>query len=119
MKFFAIAATAIALAATPAAAGGWGGSHSVVSPQFANASAMNLAVQSGAIKAIVSKGSVKQVTGASAEAINKSNCGCKGSQEATAHSKNVSFQVGTITPGFSVGSINQSAVSTSLAKNVR
>lgn len=119
MKFVLVAASALAFAATPALAGGWGGSHYGGSPQFATSSALNYATQIGSIKSFVSKGHIKQMTGASAEAINKSTCGCKGDQVAKANAKNVSFQVGTIHAGFSVGSINQTAVTTALAKNTR
>ncbi len=119
MKFLVIAASAFAFAATPALAGGWGGHNYGGSPQFAHSSALNLAKQVGTINAGFSKGSVNQVTGAAAEAINKSKCGCKGDQTAKAMSKNISFQVGTINAGKSIGSVDQSAISTSLAKNVR
>lgn len=119
MKFVLIAASAFAFAATPALAGGWGGSNYAGAPQFASSAAVNYAKQTGAIKAIISKGHIKQVTGASAEAINEGNCGCSGKQVAKAASKNTSFQVATIHAGFSLGSINQSAVSTSLAHNAR
>jgi hypothetical protein len=119
MKLVILAASAFALVATPAFAGGWGGSDKPASPQFAHSSAFNYAVQVGAIKSHFSKGNVKQVAGAGAESINKASCGCEGKQVATAHSKNVSLQVATINSGYSFGSINQSAVSTSLAKNIR
>ena len=119
MKFAFIVASALTLAATPAFAGGFGGSHYAGSPQFASSAAVNYAHQTGAIKAIVSKGHIKQVTGAAAEAVNESGCGCAGKQVAKATSKNTSFQVGTIHAGFSSGSINQSAVSTSMARNTR
>jgi hypothetical protein len=119
MKLVIIAASAFAFIATPAFAGGFGGSHYAGSPQFASSAASNYAHQTGVIKAIVSKGHIKQVTGASAEAINEGNCGCSGKQVAKATSKNTSFQVATIHAGFSSGSINQSAVSTSLARNSR
>lgn len=119
MKLAVIAASVLALAATPALAGGWGGHHQPASPQFAHASAMNYAVQAASIKAFISKGSIDQVTGASAEALNKAPCGCAGTQVATAKSKSVSLQVATIKSGVALGSISQSAVSTALAKNVR
>lgn len=119
MKFLVVAASALAFATTPALAGGWGGSNYGGSPQFAHASAINLATQVGSIKAIVSKGNLKQLTGASAEAINKTTCGCRGKMKAGATAKNVSFQAGTIHAGFSFGSINQQAVSSAVAKNVR
>lgn len=119
MKFLVIAASALAFAATPALAGGWGGSNYGGSPQFAHSSAMNYAKQIATINAGKSFGKIEQVTGAGAEAINKSSCGCKGKQVAKANAKNVSFQVGTINAGFTMGSISQSAVTTSLAKNVR
>ncbi len=119
MKFAIAALSALALTAAPAFAGGYDNNHFAGSPQFANSSALNFAVQAGSIHALVSKGNIKQVAGASAEAINKGSCGCSGEQIANAVSKNTSFQVGTIKAGFSVGSINQSGVSTSTAKNVR
>jgi hypothetical protein len=119
MKLVVIAASALAFVATPALAGGWGGSHYAGAPQFASSAAVNYATQSGAIKALVSKGHIKQVTGASAEAYNEGNCGCAGHQTAKAYSKNTSFQIGTISAGLSVGSINQSAVSTATAVNSR
>jgi hypothetical protein len=117
MKFALIVASAFALVTTPALAGGFGGSNYAGSPQFASSAASNYAHQTGAIKAIVSKGHIKQVTGAAAEAINEGSCGCVGERVAKATSKNTSFQVGTIHAGFSSGSISQSAVSTSLARN--
>lgn len=119
MKFAIIAASALAFAASPALAGGWGGSHYAGSPQFAMSSALNYAHQVGSIKALVSKGKITQVTGASAEAINKSKCGCKGSQTALANAKNVSFQAATVTSGFHKGGIEQTAVTSAIAKNVR
>jgi hypothetical protein len=118
MKTLIVAASALIIATAPAFAGGYGHSQPT-SPQFANATALNYAAQLGSVKALFSKGNIKQVTGASAEAINKSNCGCKGSQTANAFAKNNSIQVATIKAGVSIGSINQSAVATSLAKNVR
>jgi len=119
MKFVIIAASAFALATTPAFAGGFSGANYAGSPQFASSAASNYAHQTGAIKAIVSMGHITQVTGAAAEAVNESGCGCGGKQVAKATSKNTSFQVGTIHAGVSSGSINQSAVSTSLARNTR
>jgi hypothetical protein len=119
MKLVILAASAFALVATPAFAGGWGGWDKPASPQFAHSSAMNYAVQVAKIRSHDAKGSIDQVTGASAESINKASCGCEGKQVATAHSKNVSLQVAKIRSDYSFGSINQSAVSTSLAKNIR
>ena len=119
MKFVLVAASALAFAATPALAGGWGGSHHSVSPQFAASSALNLAVQAASIKAGFTKGSITQVAGADAQSINKSSCGCRGSQTALATSKNVSLQAGSIRAFVNNGSISQTGVSTSLAKNVR
>lgn len=118
MKSLIVAATALIVATAPAFAGGYGHS-SPTSPQFANATALNYATQVASVKTLFSKGKVEQVTGASAEAINKSNCGCKGSQTANAFAKNNSIQVATVKSGFNVGGISQSAVATSLAKNVR
>jgi len=117
MKFAIIAASAFAFAATPAFAGGWGGSNYGGSPQFASSSASNYAEQTGAIRAVVSRGHIDQVTGAAAEAINERSCGCSGKQVAVASSKNTSFQVATIQGRFSTGSITQSSVSTSVAHN--
>lgn len=126
MKFLVVAASALAFAATPALAGGWGGSNYGGSPQFANSSALNFAKQMGTIKAQSGhskhgwgksvKSRIDQMTGASAEAINKSSCGCKGKQVAKAFAKNNSFQTAKI---YGVGTITQSAVSSALAKNVR
>jgi len=118
MKRIIIAASALLVASAPAFAGGW--SHqSPSSPQFANSSALNLAVQVGSIHSFVSKGNVKQVTGAGAESYNKAECGCKGKQVANSVSKNVSLQVGRISGGLNVGSVNQSAVSTAYSGNTR
>ncbi|MGF1619436.1 MAG: hypothetical protein ACFCUR_02340 [Rhodomicrobiaceae bacterium] len=118
MKRIIIAASALIVATAPAFAGGW--SHqSPSSPQMANSSALNLALQVGSISAYHSTGSVKQVTGAGAESINKANCGCKGLQTANSVSKNVSIQVGRINSHHSVGSIDQSAVSTAFSSNRR
>jgi hypothetical protein len=119
MKFALIAASAFALIATPALAGGFNGSNYGGSPQFASSAAVNYAKQTGAIKSMMSKGHINQDAGAAAEAANDSSCGCKGKQVAKATSKNTSFQVATIKAGYSTGSINQSAVSTSLAHNSR
>ena len=119
MKFVIIAASAFAFVATPTLAGGFGGSHYAGSPQFASSAASNYAHQAGVIKAVINKGYIKQMTGASAEAINEANCGCTGKQVATASSKNTSFQVATIHAGYNSGSIKQSAVSTSVARNSR
>jgi hypothetical protein len=119
MKLAIVAASALMLAAAPAFAGGYGDSHYAGAPQFANSAAINYAAQVGSIKAMVSKGSIKQVTGAAAEASNEGPCGCKGESVANAYSKNTSFQVGTIHAGVSMGSISQSAVSTATAKNFR
>jgi hypothetical protein len=80
---------------------------------------MNYAVQAGSIHALLSKGHIDQVTGAGAESLNKSRCGCDGKQVAKATSKNVSFQSAKIGAGLSFGSITQSAVSTASAKNIR
>jgi len=117
MKFTFIVASAFALAATPALAGGWGGSHYAGSPQFANSAAVNYAKQTGAIKTMTSKGRINQDTGAAAEAVNEGNCGCAGKRVAKATSKNTTFQVAKIQGRFSKGSINQSSFSTSLARN--
>jgi hypothetical protein len=117
MKFALIAASAFALAATPALAGGFGGSHYAGSPQFASSAAVNYAHQTGAIKSMVNKGHIHQDAGAAAEAINEGNCGCAGKRVAKATSKNTSFQVATIKAGYNSGSIRQSSVSTALARN--
>jgi hypothetical protein len=117
MKFVIIAASAFAFVATPAFAGGFGGSNYAGSPQFASSAASNYAHQTGAIKTVTSKGHIHQDTGAAAEAINEGNCGCAGERVAKATSKNTSFQVATIKGHYSAGSINQSSVSTSLARN--
>lgn len=117
MKFALIVASALTLAASPAFAGGFGGSNYGGSPQFASSAASNYAHQTGAIKTVTSKGHINQDTGAAAEAINEGNCGCAGKKVAKATSKNVSFQVATIQGHSSKGSINQSSVSTSLARN--
>ena len=117
MKFALIAASAFALAATPALAGGFGGSHYAGSPQFASSAAVNYAHQTGAIKSMVNKGHIHQDAGAAAEAINEGNCGCAGKRVAKATSKNTSFQVATIKSGYNSGSIRQSSVSTALARN--
>jgi hypothetical protein len=117
MKFGIIAASVLALAATPALAGGFGGSHYAGSPQFASSAAVNYAKQTGAIKSIYSSGHIHQDTGAAAEAINEGNCGCAGKRVAKATSKNTSFQSATIQGHSSKGSITQSAVSTSLSRN--
>jgi hypothetical protein len=118
MKSLIVAASALIIATAPAFAGGYGHQQST-SPQFANASALNYAKQLGSVHAAFSKGSIKQVTGAGAEALNQSHCGCPGSQTANAFAKNHSIQAATIGAGVSIGSINQSAVATSLAKNIR
>ncbi len=119
MKRIIIAASALIVATAPAFAGGWS-NHSPSSPQLAHSSAYNLAVQVGTISAYHnSKGRVKQVTGAGAESLNKSGCGCKGVQKASAVSKNVSIQVGRIDSHHSVGSISQSSISTALSSNKR
>jgi hypothetical protein len=117
MKFVIIAASAFAFAATPAFAGGFGGSHYAGSPQFASSAAVNYAHQTGAIKTVTSKGHINQDTGAAAEATNEGNCGCVGKRVAKATSKNTSFQVATIQGHTSTGSINQSSFSTALAHN--
>ena len=118
MKSLIVAASALIIATGPAFAGGWD-YQQPTSPQFANATALNYAVQIGSVKALFNKGGIKQVTGAGAEAINESFCGCKGEQHANAFAKNVSIQTATIKGGLSVGSVNQSAVATSFAKNYR
>ena len=117
MKFALIAASVFALAATPALAGGFGGSHYAGSPQFASSAAVNYAKQTGAIKSMTNKGHIHQDAGAAAEAVNEGNCSCKGKRVAKATSKNTSFQVATITTGYNSGSIKQSSVSTALARN--
>jgi hypothetical protein len=118
MKRIIIAASALIVATAPAFAGGW--SHqSPSSPQLAQSSALNLAVQVGSVKSFFSKGGVKQVTGAGAESLNRSECGCIGSQTATSVSKNVSLQVGSISGGLNVGKIDQSSISTSYSSNAR
>ena len=117
MKFALIVASALTLAATPAFAGGFGGSHYAGSPQFASSAASNYAHQTGAIKSMTNKGHIHQDAGAAAEAINEGNCSCKGKRVAKATSKNTSFQVATIKAGYNSGSINQSSVSTALARN--
>jgi hypothetical protein len=119
MKFLVIAASALAFAATPALAGGWGGSNYGGSPQFANSSATNYALQVGSMKSLIGFGGIEQVAGAGAESVNLSRCGCKGKQVAKANSKNTSFQAAYIHSGLSVGHISQSAVATSTAKNIR
>jgi hypothetical protein len=118
MKSLIVAASALIIATAPAFAGGYG-YQSPTSPQFANATALNYAKQLGSVNAAFSKGGIKQVTGAGAEAHNQSYCGCPGSQTANAFAKNLSIQTATIGAVASVGSINQSAVATSLAKNTR
>ncbi len=117
MKFALIVASALTLAATPALAGGFGGSHYAGSPQFASSAAVNYAKQTGAIKSMTNKGHIHQDAGAAAEAVNEGNCSCKGKRVAKATSKNTSFQVATIQSGYNSGSIKQSSVSTALARN--
>ena len=117
MKFTLIVASALTLAATPAFAGGFGGSHYAGSPQFASSAAVNYAHQIGTIKAITSMGHIHQDAGAAAEAVNEGNCSCMGKRVAKATSKNTSFQVATIQAHYNMGSINQSSVSTALARN--
>lgn len=118
MKSLIVAASALIIASAPAFAGGYGHSQPT-SPQFAAASAENFAVQSGAIKAGFNKGGIKQVAGASADAVNYADCGCSGSQTAVASAKNVSIQTAVINAGVSYGSISQSGVATASAKNFR
>ncbi len=67
MKLVVVATSALLLAASPAFAGGFDNHSQPTSPQFAGSSALNYAVQAGSIRALFSKGSVKQVTGAGAE----------------------------------------------------
>jgi hypothetical protein len=118
MKSLIVAATALIVATAPAFAGGYGHSQPT-SPQFASATALNYATQIATVKSHMNKGKIEQVTGASAEALNKSGCGCHGSQTAHAFAKNNSIQVATVKSGFTVGGISQSAVATSTAKNLR
>ena len=120
MKFGLITATALILSASAAMAGGFNGSHHSPAPQFANASAYNMAAQVGAI--FGSKVShLEQVAGATAEAVNKAKCGCTpGKQVANAHAKNVSIQVGKIDSyGGFISKLSQTAVSSATAKNIR
>lgn len=119
MKLVIVATSALLLAVAPASAGGWGGQQSPSAPQFANSTALNYAKQIASIHAFKAYGGIKQVTGAGAESINKADCGCTGSQTATSFAKNYSFQVGTVKSGISGGWIDQSAVATSVSKNIR
>jgi hypothetical protein len=118
MKLILIAASALAFAATPSMAGGFSGSNYAGAPQFASSAASNYAHQLADIGAYKTKGHIDQVTGAAAEAVNESDCGCTGSRTAVAVAKNTSFQVGAIHATFTSGSITQSAVSTALAHNI-
>lgn len=120
MKLGIIAATALVLSASSAMAGGFNGSYQAPAPQFANASALNLVVQAAEIRG--SKLSeLEQITGATATATNKANCGCvSGVQAANASSKNVTIQLGKIEThhGFSA-TLSQTSVSSATAVNVR
>jgi hypothetical protein len=119
MKIAIITASVLALSVTPALAGGFGGSHHVSAPQFATSSALNLAVQIGKVRA-GGNAKIEQVAGAAADAINKANCGCQAaSQTAHASSKNVSLQLGSASSYFGKATLSQTAVSTSVAKNIR
>lgn len=114
-----IIAAAFAITATPALAGGFGGPKNVTAPQFANASALNLAIQAGGVHS-KAKGKMEQLTGAAADAINKSECHCEpGLQAANAKAKNVSIQAGSVSSWNGRGVLNQSAVSTAISKNIR
>lgn len=119
MKTVIVAASAFLLALAPASAGGYGGHNQVSAPQFAHSSALNYVKQIGVIKAHTNKGKLKQVTGASAESINKASCDCPGKQVAKSFGKNRSFQFGAIKAGHNSGKLDQSSVVTSFSKNVR
>lgn len=119
MKLVAIAASALILSASSAFAGGFGGHNHNTAPQFATSSALNLALQVGTVSGYKAS-SLEQISGAAAEAINKSNCGClPGSQTAHAGAKNVSIQFGKVTSVKGKASLSQTAVATSVAKNIR
>ena len=120
MKLGIIAATALLLSASSAMAGGFNGSHYTPAPQFANSSALNMAVQAASISGHKIS-HLEQITGATAEALNEANCGCQpGLQVANAHAKSVSIQVGKIESyGGFVGKLSQTAVSSATAHNVR
>ena len=119
MKKAIFAASILALSATPALAGGFGGPQHVSAPQFATSSAMNLAAQVAKVHT-EQKGKFEQITGAAADAINKANCGClPTSQTAHATSKNVSLQVGKLEAYHGNAKLSQTAVSTAIAKNIR
>ncbi len=119
MKLALIAASVLAISASPALAGGFGGPKHVTAPQFANASALNFATQIASAKGRY-EGRLEQVTGAAADAVNKAKCGCKaGLQSAHAHSKNVSIQVGKVEAYKGYAKVTQSAVSTAVARNIR
>jgi len=120
MKLGLIAATALVLSTSSAMAGGFNGSHHAQAPQFANSSALNLAVQAAAIHGN-KLGHLEQVAGATAEAINKADCGClSAAQVANAHAKNVSIQVGKIeTHGGFASKLSQTAVASATAQNIR
>lgn len=119
MKLVIVAASALLLSVASASAGGWGGHQSPSAPQFANSTALNYAKQIANMKTFKNYGGIKQVTGAGAESINKADCGCTGSQTATSFAKNNSFQSATIKSVISNGWIDQSAVATSVSKNIR
>lgn len=120
MKFGIITATALVLSASSAMAGGFNGSYSAPAPQFANASALNLVVQAAKIHGSkISK--LEQVTGATAIAKNKANCGCvSGMQAANAVSKNVTIQLGKIDGHHGYDAkLSQTSVSSATAVNIR
>ena len=120
MKSLVAASIALVFTCTAAAAGGFNGGGGSLPPQFANASALNYALQATKVQSIGGKVKIDQTAGASAKAVNKADCNCRGGlQVANAVSKNVSIQVGSVQSIGNGVTFNQTAVSTATARNVR